>query len=210
MRRKATKIAAALLSAVLILQSGLSSVKPEINPALQVKAEEQTAAGESQEITGQADDGDAAAAAETQPETQAPTEAQTQPPTEAQTQAATEAQTQPPTEAQTEAQTQAPTEAQTQPPTEAQTQPPTEAQTSEETERSERKNDGEKMKASDLVSALDMALPYLLAAETVIVPEAFTEALVWNIIHKQVINLSKTLVRLSIRDFVYVFMEIII
>ena len=230
MRRKSTKIAAALMSAMLMLQSGWSGMQVMPDTALLVSAQEtegqeenaaasekksgeNAAAAASEEQAGES----GAAGSETQAVAKTPTEAQTQAPTEteaqtqapteaqAQTQAPTEAQTQAPTEVQTQAptevQTQAPTEAQTQVPTETQTQAPTEAQTQaptetatedqtqadtekttekateKETERWQRKNDGKKMTASGLVSELKEALPYLLAAETVTVPDALKEAL---------------------------------
>ena len=164
MRKRSKKIAAALLSAVLMLQSGWGNINAVGTPVLQ--AEEQNAV---EETSVESADAGIAAVSETVPETQAATEAQTQAATEAQTQAATEAQTQ------------APTEAQTQAVTEAQTQAATEMQTdAEETERSERVNDGEKRKASDLVASLKAALPYLMVAETVTVPEDMEDLLGLN------------------------------
>lgn len=167
MYKKFRKTAAVILTAALLLQSGVQGMAEEA----------QTGAAPTEAVTEA-------------PETQAPTEVpQTEAPTEApQTQAPTEApQTQAPTEA---PQTQAPTEApQTQAPTEApQTQAPTEAQQTgtsgetkqsesetEEARRSDRENDGEKMTADDLVSELGEALDYLFAADTVEAPEDLLE-----------------------------------
>ncbi len=180
--KKYRKMAAILLSAAVAV-SGMQGMAISAEEASQ----QETAAEVQPQAAGETQ-------APTEAQTQAPTEAQTQAPTEAQTQAPTEAQTQAQTQAPTEAQTQAPTEAQTQAPTEAQTQAPTEAQTQTSTEaqtqasaeterkdsekkketdekRSDRKNDGEKMTASELSDALQDALPYLFAAGTVESPE---------------------------------------
>ena len=167
--------------------------QPQTQAVTEKETQPQTQAATEQETQPQTQ---AATEQETQPQTQAATEQETQPATEKETQPVTEKETQPGTEKETqpgteketqpgtEKETQPGTENETQPGTEKETQPGTEtedeetetsSETETETERSERKNDGEKIKTAVLKQGLQAVLPYLFAGSQVTISEDLAE-----------------------------------